>query len=63
MNKQAVDDVAMIARRAIDKLIKQKQQMQYAISVLQSGIVALETAGIRDHRVEQLREAIKVLEK
>lgn len=36
--------------------------MQYAISVLQAGITALERAGIRDHRISELKEAIKRLE-
>lgn len=36
--------------------------MQYAISVLQAGITALERAGIRDHRIAELKEAIKRLE-
>ena len=37
-------------------------KMQYAIDVLQSGVVALETAGIQDHRISELKEAIKRLE-
>ena len=35
--------------------------MQYAISVLQAGITALERAGINDHRVIELKKAIEVL--
>jgi hypothetical protein len=36
--------------------------LEYAISVLQAGITALERAGIRDHRIAALKEAIKRLE-
>lgn len=36
-------------------------RMQYAISVLQSGITALEQAGVNDHRIEALKDCITFL--
>lgn len=36
--------------------------VQYAISVLQAGVIALERAGILDHRVMALKRAIAILQ-
>lgn len=36
--------------------------MTYAINVLRSAVIALERVGIQDHRIKELRAAIKLLE-
>lgn len=55
-------ELVAAAERAASRVCAEEVKMQYAIDVLQAGIIALERAGIRDHRISELKEAIKRLE-